>query len=200
MLGLPSTTEVSVRLPKKAFYRNMDLDSRTHAEFVSDVGGITVVNSVKPTTANVADGRHVHEILVMEVETKGRWLSDRVLRVIDQANECRKVFTFPSSRGIALVFDGRIDRVIDGERELEIRGRDLDEVWESFLSQILFDDPDGTDVEGRIERDCRARELEREIDAFDRKVRAERQYSRKNELYDQLRGKRQELVALKEDK
>ena len=72
MLGLPSTTEVGRRLPKEAFYRNLKLDARTRGEFVHLIERITIANSVKPTTANTADGDNVHEIMVLNVELKRR--------------------------------------------------------------------------------------------------------------------------------
>lgn len=72
MLELPSTTEVGRRLPKEAFYRNLKLDARTRGEFVHLIEGITVTNSVKPTTANIADGDNVHEIMVLKRRAQER--------------------------------------------------------------------------------------------------------------------------------
>lgn len=201
MLGLPSTTETSVRIPKEAFYRNMDLNTKMREQFVSGVESITVVNSIKPSTLTVADGKRVHEILVLDVEPKGRGrVPDDVLIAITKANESRMVFTWPGSTRVSLVYEGTfISTLNEEEYEFVLHGRDLDEVWDSMVSQVLFDEVDGTDIGERIRRHEEVLTLEHEIDVLDRKVRKEKQPYRKNELYDQLRAKRKQLSSLKEE-
>ena len=78
-----------------------------------------------------------------------------------------------------------------------MRGADLDEAWDSILAQLALGEEDGTHVSERIERAEAVKTLEREIDALDKKCRRERQVSRRNELFAQLRKKRRELEALR---
>lgn len=202
MLGLPSTTETSVRIPKEAFYRNMDLNTKMREQFVSEVESITVVNSIKPSTLTVADGKRVHEILVLDVEPKGRGrVPDDVLVAIAKANQSRMLFAWQNSSRVALVHEGTYVSTSDeGNNDLVLHGHNLDEVWDSMVSQVMFDEVDGKDVDKRIERQREILFLDHEIDVLDCKVRKEKQPYRKNELYDQLRAKRKQLSSLKEEK
>ena len=92
MLGLPSTTEVERRLPKEAFYRNLTLDTKTRYEFVRLIERIEVTNSVKPTTAALADGEHVHEIMLLNLELKGDEQPARAIEAIARAYSNMLVF------------------------------------------------------------------------------------------------------------
>lgn len=180
MLGLPSTTEVSLRLPKEAFYRNLKLDAKTREQFVHEVESITVVNSIKPSTANVIDGKKIHEILVVAVQPRGKAVPEAIVQTISSANTNGVVVVDLSSGASGIVFGGKVYQV---ERdELALRGRTLDETWNSILAQIVFGDDDGSNIEERIVRKGKVAALELEIAKLEEKARKEKQFHKKNEL------------------
>lgn len=193
MLGLPSTTEVGRRLPKEAFYRNLKLDARTREEFVRLIDRITVANSVKPATANVADGERVHEVIVLAIDLKGDDVPSAALTKIAETNPHELVFAL--SDGSVAVWRGGL-HARSGVDSLSIAGTTMDEVWDSFCAQVLFGDTDGCDVDARIEIVKRREALESSIASLDAKMRKERQVNRKNELFAQLRAKKRELEGL----
>ena len=194
MLGLPSTTEVGKRIPKEAFYRNLQLDKRTRAEFVSMIDRMTIANSVKASTANIGDGKEVHEIIVLAVELKGSELPRRAIEAIAKGNQHKLVFRMESAGMTCVVHNGlHISDAIDG---LVLRGSNLDEAWDSIVAQVALGSEDGRDVDGRIAIRKRRAELEKEIAALDAKCRKERQISKRNELFEMLRSKEAELEAL----
>jgi len=195
MLGLPSTTEVGRRLPKEAFYRNLKLDARTRDEFVHLIESITVPNSMKPTTANIADGDNVHEIMVLNVELKSEVQPLRAIEAIAGSNPHRLVFRCePSSMTYVL---RRGLQASDSLDKLVLSGRTLDEAWDSICAQVIFGDVDGKDVDGRIERAKQRANLEAEIKKLDAACRTAKQINRKNELFYQLKEKQRELEALR---
>ena len=184
MLGLPSTTEVSLRLPKEAFYRNLKLDSKTREQFVHGVESITVVNSIKPSTANIVDGKTIHEILVVAVEPRGGAVPEAVIRAIIGANHNKVLLVDLASSAVSLVYDEELYR--SGLAVVELLGRTLDEVWESILAQIIFGDLNGCAVEDRIARKRRAEVLEAEIERLEVRARKEKQLRKKNELIERI--------------
>jgi len=198
MLGLPSTTEVSQRLPKEAFYRNMDLDTRTREQFVSGVGRIVVRNVVRPDTANLAEGQHVREMLFVEVEPKGDGVPEAVAQMILRANPNPMVVIDASTGRVWAKDKGR---AVQSDRLEAIRlvGPTMDEAWDSVLAQIAFREEDGSDIQARLERKDAIEALKREVEMLDRRCRRERQIERRNELFAQLRRKQIELEALKGD-
>lgn len=194
MLGLPSTTEVERRLSKEAFYRNLTLDTKTREEFVRLIERIEVTNSVKPTTAALADGEHVHEIMLLNLELKGDEQPARAIEAIARANSHMLVFhTEPG--GTVYVLRGRLhaSSTVDN---LVLAGKTLDAAWESICAQIIFGDTDSTDIDARIERAKQRADLEAEIEKLDAACRTAKQINRKNELFYQLKEKRRELKTL----
>lgn len=195
MLGLPSTTEVGRRLPKEAFYRNLRLDAKTRDEFVHLIERITIANSIKPTTANLADGERVHEIMLLSLELKGDEQPVRAIEAIARANFHMLVFhTDPG--GTVYVLRGGLHASNAVDR-LVLAGKTLDAVWDSICAQVVFGDTDSVDIDARIERARQRADLEGEIKKLDSACRAAKQINRKNELFAQIKEKKRKLEGLR---
>ena len=187
MLGLPVTTEVDRRLPKEAFYRHMDIDAATRRDLT---GGAA--------TTNIADGKTVHEILVLRVDPKGEQVPERVVRLVGRATPNKAVIVDSGSGDIAICEEGRLLETQDIER-LTLNGFDLDMVWDSVLAQVALGEFDGHDVWARIDRREKIDGLRAEVSALDAKARRERQIVRKNELFAQMKRKQAELRRIEEE-
>lgn len=194
MLGLPSTTEVDRRIPKEAFYRNLKLDKRTRDEFVSLIERITIANSIKPSTANLRDGRKVHEIIVLSIELKGAELPYRAIEAIAKGNQHRLIFRIEAAGATLVVHGGT--HTSDTIEQIVLRGEDLDAAWNSIVAQVALGSEDGKDVDERIAAAKRRMELQKEIAVLDAKCRKEKQINKRNELFAKLREKEAELDAL----
>ena len=194
MLGLPSTTEVGKRIPKEAFYRNLKLDKRTRDEFVTLIERITIANSIKPSTANLRNGRKVHEIIVLSMDLKGSEVPYRAIEAIAKGNQHRLVFRIEGIGATLVVHGGAHES--DTIEQIVLRGEDLDAAWSSIVAQVALGSEDGKDVDARIAAAKRRAELKKEIAALDAKCRKEKQISKRNELFAKLRNKEAELDAL----
>lgn len=198
MLGLPSPTEVHVRLPKEAFYRNMSIDAATKRAFVEKVESIVVMNSIKPSTSNISDGNRVHEILVAAIEPRNNTVPDSIVRTVCSANSNR-ILTVDTASGEVATFDfGQVLRSVNISG-IELRGRDLDATWNSILAQVALGEKDGTNIQARIERRKAIMTLRTEIGSLSNRARKEGQFARKNELFTQMMTKKTELKALERD-
>lgn len=198
MLGLPATTEVGRRLPKEAFYRHMDVDAATRRDLTGGVASITVANSIKPATTNIADGKAVHEILVLRIDPKGERVPERAVRLVSNATPNKAVIVDGGSGDIAICEEGRLLETRDIKR-LALNGFDLDMVWDSMLAQVALGEFGGHDVWARIDRREKIDGLRAEVFALDSKARRERQIVRKNELFAQMKKKQAELRRLEEE-
>lgn len=198
VLGLPATTEVGRRLPKEAFYRHMDVDAATRRDLTGGVASIIVANSIKPATTNIADGKAVHEILVLRIDPKGGRVPERAVRLVSNATPNKAVIVDGGSGDIAICEEGRLLETRDIKR-LALNGFDLDMVWDSMLAQVALGEFDGHDVWARIDRREKMDELRAEVSALDTKARKERQIVRKNELFAQMKRKQAELRRLEEE-
>ncbi len=204
MLGLPSTTEVERKLPKEAFYRNMKVSSEVRNLFVHQIDSITVMNTVKASTSNMADGDRVHEILVMRILLKQREISPKVLELIDRANPAKKVFIclYGNDGCIAINAGGVVlSNWYDSHSLFFINldsARSLDELWDVLASESVFRDSghDGMTVEERIELDRKIASLKEKISKTEAKMRREKQFARKNELFAEVKTLEKELEIL----
>ena len=198
MLGLPATTEVGRRLPKEAFYRHMSVDAATRRDLTAGVAAITVANSIKPTTANIADGKKVHEILVLKIDPKGERVPERAVRLVSGATPNKAVVVDGRSGVVSICEKGRLLETQD-VKHLALNGFDLDTVWDSILAQVALGEFDGHNVWARIERRETINGLRAEVSALEAKVRRERQIARKNELFALMKKKQAELRRLEEE-
>lgn len=176
----------------------MDVDAATRRDLTGGVASITVANSIKPATTNIADGKAVHEILVLRIDPKGERVPERAVRLVSNATPNKAVIVDGGSGDIAICEEGRLLETRDIKR-LALNGFDLDMVWDSMLAQVALGEFDGHDVWARIDRREKIDGLRAEVFALDSKARRERQIVRKNELFAQMKKKQAELRRLEEE-
>ncbi|MBK5211159.1 MAG: DUF4391 domain-containing protein [Coriobacteriia bacterium] len=196
MLGLPSTTEVNRRLPKEAFYRNLNLDKKTREQFVSEVERIMVVNSIKSATVNIPDGKVVHEIMVLNIELKGSELPKQILEAISKANAHQLIFVFGKGGQSAVYRHGL--HVSNKIESLTLGGANLDVAWDSIVSQVAFGNTEAVDIDERIEKQKRLASLKLEVETLKKSCMKEKQINKRNTLFEQLKAAREELQTIEE--
>lgn len=206
MLGLPSSTEVSRRMPKSAFYENLKMDGALRDSFTQDVEGFTLQNSLKAATLGVPDGERVHEVLVLEVACKARYVPEDVLAAIAQANAHKLVFvcTFEDEECAAVRIGKRLmvgEWAPAGSLQAALDATSMDTVWDSLASSVIYGDAGrpGVTVEERVQRDEKIAKLREECDRLFKRLNKERQPGRRIELYEQLVEKYNELKALEDE-
>ena len=83
MLGFPRTTEYNKRVPKQKFYENIEISPALKRAFVEQIKLIYWRNKLAASTMNVAEGKTVKEIEVLELKLYQPGLDEAVLRLID---------------------------------------------------------------------------------------------------------------------
>ena len=194
MLGLPSTTEVNRRFPKEAFYSHLKVGKRSRGEFVEGIDRIMLANTVKPGTANVANGRRVHEIMVFLVELKSPGIPERALAVIDSANPSPKVFLCRYGGESTTILFRRGIRKFEGEPGMSLSAGSLDEIWDDYVSERIFGEKTEGDLDARIVREEKVAEMRSEIEQLDQKCRKCKQINKRNALFAELKARQAELA------
>lgn len=59
MLGLPKSTEMRKRLPKKTVYAKFQMNTATKEKIDADISRITIANEITPSKINVSAGENV---------------------------------------------------------------------------------------------------------------------------------------------
>ena len=202
MLGLPSTTEVGRRIPKEAFYGHLKVGPALRQSFVDDVERFTVANSVKTATTGIASGERVDEVLVLEVALKAHRVPEDVLACVANANPHKLLFvcTYGTEACMAVMLKSLVVGAWQDASalRLDVNATDMDEVWDSLASQIAYGDcgNESETVEERFEADARLDALHAELAKVEARGRKERQFARKNALFEQAKELKRQIVDI----
>ena len=201
MLGLPSTTEVDKRIPKEAFYRNLKMSADLRASFTSDIDRIVVRNSLKSATTNIPAGTRVPEIMVLEVSLKRRRVPSDALRAIAAQNPHKLLFacTYGGECALAVLLGGLVVGEWQplAETSIHLRAESIDAVWDSMASQIAYGDMGAGNetVEQRSANDAKLASMKEELAKLESRRKKEKQFARKNEMFEQAKELKRRIAA-----
>ncbi|MFI8592113.1 DUF4391 domain-containing protein [Dietzia maris] len=212
----PPAAKFDRTVPKAKFYEHGTIGPAIKAAMVSDVRRITWAYKLAESTINLPSSAEVPEIQVFEIDCKGEDVTEQVLAAIDRA--VRTPIIFEIGRGVGA--DGaarmvaahkQVDtgtpklgpyfstdwRPVTDDRVPLPTAIDLTSMYTSLLEPLTpITSRPGEALSDVIGRLTKARALEREIAALNRKLRNERQLNRKIELRRQLLDRQAALAAL----
>ena len=215
MLGLPKTTDFNKRIPKEKFYENLNVTPAVKKCFVDQIKVIYWRNKIASSTTNLAAGSTVAEIEVFEVRLKTNILDEAVLRQIDKEIPYHIIFL--------LEYDGKYqvwtaykeastgntafkvnhyyhtDWMTEDELPLKLEGLNVDAVYENFVYQIAGDtlQANGNEsLQDVVERDEKIKNLKKQIEVLQAKIRKEKQLNVQMKLNSELKKVRKELNDL----
>lgn len=215
MLGLPKTTDFNKRIPKEKFYENLNVTPTVKKCFVDQIKVIYWRNKIASSTTNLAAGSTVTEIEVFEMRLKTNILDEAVLRQIDKEIPYHIIFL--------LEYDGKYqvwtaykeastgntafkvnhyyhtDWMTEEEIPLKLEGLNVDAVYENFVYQIAGDTlqaGDNESLQDVVERDEKIKNLKKQIEVLQAKIRKEKQLNVQMKLNSELKKLKKELEVL----
>lgn len=216
MLGLPKTTEFNKRIPKQKFYENLNVTPTLKRCFVDQIKVIYWRNKIAASTMNLAAGDTVSEIEVFEMKLNENSLDESVLRQIDkeipyhilflleregkyQAWTAYKEVATTGSTVFKVNQYYHTDWMEEDELPLKIDGLNIDAVYENFVRQIAGDILQARGAETlkeSVERDENIRNLKKQIEMLQGKIRKEKQLNVQIKLNAELKKLKNELEVL----
>lgn len=215
MLNFPKLTEFGRVIPKEKFYQNMSVSTAIQSLFVSDIERIVWQNKLSEKTLNIAKGKSVIEIDILEIRQKEPVISDKLIEFIDKNTPRHNLFvlTYGGKGQICISFKEGIENnegrfkintfykseylPIDG-LALNIDGLNLDKVYENFILQIagskLIIVEDG--LKEAVVRSLEREKLEKQIVALESKIKREKQFNVQVRLNGELRKLREGLANI----
>ena len=216
MIDYPVSTLVGKPVPKNAFYKHLELNTRLRTRFVEDVEKIVWAAKYTPSTLNVEDGATVHEIVFFEVTVKAEDLTDEIFLTIDKMMPRHVVFV--------LVYGDRCRLLInykewaDKEKgtfnivktfrtswqpaegiSLTIEGGTMDKIYESFAGQVSgFGTNNAADTRRIIAIENEIATKQKLAEALQKKIRKEKQFARQVEMNTEARALKREIAKLNE--
>lgn len=191
MLGLPKGTELKKQLPKNAIYAKFQMNTAAKEKIDFDISRITIVNEVTAEKINVEKGEEVRNFFVMDVTLKRRDFDEKNIITLSKL--------IPQKMLIVLEFDGKIkittfhtklmqtDWKEIGSYKLELKGLNLDKVWENIIVQIgNVTIERGNTLEQQIVSDDKKQKLLKEIERLEKMARNEKQPKKKFEIVQRI--------------
>ena len=209
-LKFPRTTIVGKPVPKNAFYKRLEVNTKIKQHFVDDVVSIHWLYKLAPSTINVEDGKQVHEIVVFSAGLKSKDCPDDVFLFIDQNMPRHVVFILeydnrykvllnykewnsPTSFKIVKTF--ATEWLTEEQLTLSLKGQTMDALYEAMAGQISgFGTTKSEDTKRIIELEALITKGKREVQALQRKIRAERQLNRQMELNGEARTLKKQIA------
>lgn len=215
MLGLPKTTDFNKRIPKEKFYENLNVIPTVKKCFVDQIKVIYWRNKIASSTTNLAAGSTVTEIEVFEVRLKTNNLDEAVLRQIDKKIPYHIIFLLEyegkyqawtaykeaSSGNTAFKVNQyyHTEWMTEDEIHLKLEGLNVDTVYENFVYQIAGDIlqvNENESLQDVVKRDEKVKNLKRQIEVLQTKIRKEKQLNVQVKLSIRLKELRKEIEKL----
>lgn len=208
----PPNAEVRRPVPKTKFYEHGNVRTMLREKFVDDVQRVTWAYKLADETIRLRGTTAVPEIQVFTVEAKRTDVSDDVLTAIDKAVHFPIIFEVASGGRVRTVaahksLTGKTPTIgayftsdwqpAEAPRRPLPTALDLPGLYEAILSTLLPVNPRaGETVSEATDRLERARKLQRQITALEKKLRTEPQLNRKIELRRQIKERNAVLTEL----
>lgn len=206
MIEFPESTRVHRRIPKEAFYQNMELSSALKEKFVSDVDRVFVENSLSAESLRLTKDSEIKEILLIMVALKKKDYDSKILEAIARQIPYRIVFliAFEGEAQLAL-YQRKLYKTPWNKEEnltLTAEGFSLNEIWDGFVEKIALQEsavPEKSELttEEKLALQARIEKLEKLVQKAEAAAWKEQQPKKRFTLYTQLNEYKRELEDLK---
>lgn len=198
-------TKLNRIMPKAKFMKLAGLSTNVRNELQNNVERLILANVLNKSTTNFAKGKEVEEIDVFEFLLKTKEVSNALVKEIDSSIPKHILFVFKCENKVQLAVSYKEKTATENrykvvktyksewlnadEVNLEIKGLDLDAVFNNFITQIAdgkVEIDEITDIKQAVETSVNKEKLQRKIDQLKNKIRREPQFNKqlvlKNEL------------------
>jgi hypothetical protein len=191
MLGLPKSTEMSKQLPKKAIYTKFQMNTVAKDKIDVDISRITIVNEITADKVNIPAGENVQSFFVLLVTLKRRNFDEKNITMLSKLIPQNILFILEYEDSCKLaIYHTKLMQTQwwpADKYSIELKGIDLDKVWENIVAQIGGITIVDNNTLEQIQLDESRQKLEKEIAKLEKLARSEKQPRKKFELVQQLR-------------
>lgn len=191
MLGLPQNTELNKQLPKNAIYAKFQMNTAAKERIDRDISRIYIVNEVSASKVNLNEGTEVKSFYVVSVILKHKDYDEKNIITLSKLIPQNMVMVLEYENQAKLaVFHTKLMQTEWFEKEelsLELKGLNLDTVWENIIVQIGgLTVEQGNSLDEQIVIDEQRNKLQKEIARLEKLARTEKQPKKKFELVQEI--------------
>ena len=192
MYGLPQATILNRPLYKKAVFEKFNLKTAERDRFDADISKMVLMAFVAPDRIPaLAEGQEIKGFYVLQVMMKRKEYDTKNILLLHKLIPQKIVFALQYEEQTQLcVYHTRLQQSEWRDTEstqIPISGLNLDEVWKNIVATIgnLDTEAEETIEEQIINREEREKLL-RQIEALEKRCRAEKQTRKRYELHQQI--------------
>lgn len=202
MLGLPKSTEMRKRLPKKTVYAKFQMNNAAKEKIDADISRITIANEITPSKINISAGEKVSSFFVLSVTLKRKDFDEKNIITLSKLIPQKILFVLEYENESKLaIFHTKLmqtDWKPTEQYSIELRGLSLDTVWENIVIDVGgLSMEQGNTLDEQIEINEKRQKLEKEIAKYEKQARAERQPKKKFEFANKVKELKRALNTLK---
>ena len=199
MIELPKECIVDKFIPKKIFYEKVNLSSNLKQEFVDKIDKIYWKYKISEDTLNISKTENVEEIEIFELTLKEKVNCQNIIKVITKNIPYIILFEICYKDEVQYAIKHNDDIYVTNWNEkinFNFNGIDLNVVYENIIRSVTNISEQDNNIDEELEKDKKFKEIQKEIEILENKMKAEKQFNKKVELNKQINEMMQLLKEL----
>ncbi len=200
MIELPKECIVDKFIPKKIFYEKVSLSTNLKQEFVDKVDKIYWKYKISEDTLNISKTENVEEIETFELTLKEKVNCQNIIKVITKNIPYQILFEikYKDEMQYAIKYNDDIYFTNWNEKtDFTFNGIDLNIVYENIIRSITNISEQNNNIDEELEKNKKLKAIQKEIERFESKIKAEKQFNKKVELNQQIVELRKQVEKIR---
>lgn len=185
MIELPKECIVDKFIPKKIFYEKVSLSSNLKQEFVDKIDKIYWKYKISEDTLNISKTENVEEIEIFELTLKEKVNCQNIIKVITKNIPYIILFEICYKDEVQYAIKHNDDIYFTNWNEkidFYFNGIDLNAVYENIIRSVTNISEQSNNIDEELEKGKKLKEVQKEIERLENKMKAEKQFNKKVEL------------------
>ena len=185
MMELPKECIVDKFIPKKIFYEKVSLSSNLKQEFVDKIDKIYWKYKISEDTLNISKTENVEEIEIFELTLKEKANCQNIIKVITRNIPYIILFEIYYNDEVQYAIKHNDDIYFTNWNEkinFNFNGIDLNVVYENIIRSVTNISEQSNNIDTELEKGKKLKEVQKEIERLENKMKAEKQFNKKVEL------------------
>lgn len=185
MIELPKECVVDKFIPKKIFYEKVSLSTNLKQEFVDKLDKIYWKYKISEDTLNISKTENVEEIEIFELTLKEKVNCQSIIKVITRNIPYIILFEICYNDEIQYAIKHNDDIYFTNWNEkidFNFNGLDLNIVYENIIRSVTNISEQSNNIDKELEKGKKLKEVQKEIERLENKMKAEKQFNKKVEL------------------
>lgn len=198
MFNLPKSCEVNKYIPKKIFYKRLDVSTSIKDDFINLIDKIIWKYKLSEDTLGVNKTDKVEEIQVFEMNLKEKKFPKNIIKVITKAIQYPILFEVRYKDDVC--YSIKADDIYftnwNENINFSFNGLNLETVYENIVKSIIKETETKKTFETLLEDKSKQLQLSKKLQHLKNKMKTEKQFNKKVEINKQVKQIEQELEVI----